>query len=95
MNTPLKYKPYKEIDALLVQADTLYAFLDDAQRAETYEEAHAGLMHASDVVEEIAIDLSNAQQLLSNKNFNRKEFLRPNEIDPEEEDDEDEEEDEY
>lgn len=94
MDKPLQYKPYEEIEALLERVDNLYAFLGDAQRAETYEEAHAGLMHASDVVEDLAIDISNAQELLSNKNFNRKEFLRPNEIDPEEEDEEDEE-DEY
>lgn len=91
MDTPLKYKPYEEIEALLEEVDNLYAFLSDAQRAETYEEANAGLMHASDVVEDLAIDISNAQELLSNKNFNRKEFFRPNEIDPDEVEDEEDE----
>lgn len=86
---------YNEMDDLIERLDDLREVLVDAQRAETYEEANAGLIHASDVVEDLAIDISNAQELLSNKNFSRKEFLRPNEIDPDEEEDETEEEDEY
>lgn len=38
MNTPLRYKPYEEIEALLERVDNLYAFLSDAQKAKTYEE---------------------------------------------------------
>lgn len=93
MNTPLRYKPQEEIDALLEQVDNLYAFLGDAQRAETYEELTEYLSNAYGEAEDICTDISRVQELSSNKNFNRKEFLRPNEIDNEEEDED--EDDEY
>lgn len=87
------YKPYDELYKLIEKADILRDHLNKAKEAKTYDELHKCLMDASDIVEDISIDISNAQELSSKMNFSRKESLRPNEIDVN--DDDDDEDDEY